>query len=129
MSSYEQLLGGESEAEHLSSAQHKRGGSYGSTEASHSILAANTKHTTMCEQQAETGSLKEKQDGGQRRGALVVSPRKRKVLLVTMAMMDLAGGMLFGLIGPFFPVVVSECMCTFAIIFECMCTSARFVYK
>ena len=39
---------------------------------------------------------------------LVVTPRRKKVLLVAMAIMDMAGGLLFGMIGPFFPTVVSD---------------------
>ena len=35
-----------------------------------------------------------------------ISRRKKRVLLVAMAIMDMSGGLLFGMIGPFYPTVV-----------------------
>lgn len=40
-------------------------------------------------------------------GLNTVSPRKKKILLVALAIMDMAGGIMFGIIGPFYPTAVS----------------------
>ena len=82
---------------------------YGVTESTNSITQSlpgdkmDTRHSKQNGSLAATSSM----EGSRRHETQTISDKKKKILLVTMAIMDMSGGIMFGMIGPFFPIVVS----------------------
>ena len=82
---------------------------YGVTESTNSITKSlpgdnmDTQHSKQNGSLAATSSM----EGSRRHDKQTISDKKKKILLVTMAIMDMSGGIMFGMIGPFFPIVVS----------------------